>query len=100
MISLITLLLFPLAIQYERGGYWKLLWPLYLTTAILDVTANYTELALITYDWPKAGEVTFSLRIPRLLLVGGWISSAVYWCARYLNYFSPGHNHISQILPR
>ena len=98
MIALVTLLLYPLAIQYERGGWCKVLWPIYVITAILDVIANYTELALITYDWPRTGEVTFSMRIPRLLLTGGWRSWASYQCARYLNYFAPDHNHISQIL--
>ena len=98
MISLITLLLYPLAIQYERGGIFKLLLPLYIVTAILDTLANYTEISLLCLAWPQAYKPTISMRIPQLLIGGGWKSTTSYAAAVYLNYFSPTHNHITEIL--
>jgi hypothetical protein len=97
MISLITLLFFPLAIQYERGGAWKLLFPLYIATAILDTIANYTEVSLLCLAWPEPGKPTVSMRIPALLVQGGWRGKLALWVAKYLNYFAPNHNHITEV---
>ena len=98
MISLITLLLYPLAIQCERKGVYSILLPLYIVTALLDVLANYTELSLLCLAWPQRGKPTFSMRIPQLLISGGWKSTVSYEVAVYLNFFSPTHDHITEIL--
>ena len=89
MISLITLLLYPLAIQYEVRG-WSIKW-FYYFVGILDVIANYTELALLTWDMPVKGEYTFSKRLRRLQYGNVWQRFVARIVIPYLNYFQPGH---------
>lgn len=68
-----------------------MLLPLYLLAFVIDIAANYTELALLTWDWPLPGEYTFSKRLPRLMQIDDWRGSAARKAADYLNYFDPGH---------
>lgn len=93
MISLFVLIWYPLAVQYERGGWWRILaliaWPL----MVLDVIANFTELVLL-FGWPRPGEYTFSKRAARLRLLPGWRGDIAWNVARYLNYFSPTGDHV------
>ncbi len=99
MISLIVLLLFPYAIKYKHGPeYANRKW-LAVIVAVLDVIANYTELALLTWDFPKWGssEVTFSMRMPRLLKGNGWVSRACYKLALHLNKHDPGHINLEGV---
>jgi len=87
--SIILLIFAPLALQYERG--WTFLAPLAAAFYLLSIFANYTELVLLTGDWPRDGERTCSQRLARLRKwknVRGWLCQKV---ADYLNYFSPGH---------
>lgn len=95
MISVLVLFLYPIAIQYERGGIWRVLLPLYIITALLDVVANYTEISLLLLEWPKPKQYTVSKRISYLIPCLGWKGSIAYMVARYLNYFSA--NHIPEI---
>lgn len=60
-----TAFLYPLAIQAKRKGPWLALWPLVALTMLLDVLANYTELAFI-FGWPREGEYTITRRIRRM----------------------------------
>lgn len=89
MFSLITLLLYPLAIQYEVRK-WPIKW-LYYFTGILDVFANYTELVILTLDSPEEGEWTFSKRLKRLQYGNRWQRFISAIIIPYLNYFQPGH---------
>jgi hypothetical protein len=87
--SLILLIFAPLALQYERG--WVSLAPLAAAFYFLSVAANYTELVLLTGDFPRDGERTFSQRLAR---IRHWKNTRGRLCqavADYLNYFSPGH---------
>lgn len=92
--SLLLALLYPIAIQYERGGWWYLLAPVTLLALVIDVIANYTELALLTWDFPRRGEWTFSKRLRRLSLLPGWRSTAARWCIAYTDFFDPDGYHI------
>lgn len=87
--SLILLIFAPLALQYERGHTWLL--PIAALFFLLDVIANYTELALLTWDWPQPGEYTFSKRLSRLERLPGIRGEICKSVSDYLNYFSPGH---------
>ena len=69
---LILWLLYIPAIQFKRGGWWLLLYPFTFIVALLDILLNYTVLALYTWDWPRRGEITFSKRLDRLILLGDW----------------------------
>ena len=90
MLSLLLLLLYPLAIQYKTRN-WRWLTPLTLFAAVLDVVANYTELALLTGDFPRKGEHTFSQRLARLKSGNRWHRLVARITIPYLNYFDPGH---------
>lgn len=89
--SILLALLYPLAVQYERGGWWKLLAPVTLFALVIDIVANYTELALLTWDFPMQGEYTFSTRLKRLQRERGWRGSLARPIVVYLNFFYPGH---------
>jgi len=89
--TILLALLYPLAIQYQRSGYWRILAPLTLFTAIVDVVANYTELAVLTFDFPRTGETTFSKRCARLIHQDGWAGSVGRLTQRYCNFFMAGH---------
>lgn len=89
--SLILFILYPIAVQFERGGWWRLLAPVTLFALVIDVIANYTELALITWDYPQKGEFTFSTRLVRLKKDAGWRGIMARKIAIYLNYFDENH---------
>ena len=95
MISIIFLLpLYILGIQYQRGGFWRLLLPVTLIAFIVDIMLNYSELALLTWDYPKAGEYTFTNRLNRLIKETGLRGTLAINIAKVLNYFSPDGQHI------
>ena len=92
--ALLLALVFPLAIQYTRGGWWRLVTPITVAALILDVALNYTTLALLTWDFPRAREYTFSIRLKRLVKDPGWRGGFALAVAVYLNYYTPGNNHV------
>lgn len=92
--SLLLLVLYPFAIQFERGGWWRLLFPLTLLALIVDVWCNYTELALLTWDRPAKGEYTFSTRIKRLQYYPGWRGGFARLVRDYTNFFDPQGDHV------
>ena len=57
---------YPQVIQYKAGGLKRLIWtaPAFIV-AVLDVIANYTELANV-WGWPRPGEFTISKRVKRM----------------------------------
>jgi hypothetical protein len=93
-VTLLLAILYPIAVQYERGGWWRLLAPVTVLALLIDVVANYTELALLTWDFPRKGEYTFSTRLLRLRYDTGATGA---WCReviRYLNFFAPNGKHV------
>lgn len=94
--TLLLALLYPIAIQYERGGWWLLLLPITVIALVVDIIANYTELALLTLDFPKAGEYTFSTRLERLQYSSGWRGKVCFKVARILDAIAPSGVHIKQ----
>jgi len=89
--TIILMLLYPIAVQAERGGWWLLVTPITFMALVVDVWCNYTELALITWDFPAKGEWTFSTRLRRLQYYPGWRGSFARVCRDYCNFFDPGH---------
>ena len=87
---LLLALLYPLAIQYKTRN-WRWLAPLTLFTLVLDVASNYTDLALLTVDFPRKGEYTFSQRLVRLQSGNRWQRFVSKVTIPYLNFFDPGH---------
>ena len=88
---LLLALFYPLAIQYQRGSVWRVLAPLTLLTALIDLWCNYTELALLTWDFPHKHEITFSIRCGRLIHQEGWAGNIGRLTQTYCNFFMPGH---------
>ena len=89
--TILLALLYPIAVQYERGGLWRLLAPVTFPTLLIDVIANYTELALITWDFPTKNEWTFSTRVQRLQYYAGWRGSFARAVKAYCNFFYKDH---------
>lgn len=84
-------LLFPLAIQYKRGGWFL---PLALPAGFLfvvDVLLNFSSLAFWTWDFPAWGEWTFSKRLARLIHRTDWRGALARRIAAYLNRFDTNH---------
>lgn len=92
--SLLLLLIYPFAIQIERGGIFLVLAPITGLALLIDVIANYTELALITRDWPARGEWTFSTRCKRLQYYDTPGGAIARWTKSYCNHFAPSGKHI------
>lgn len=82
------------AIQYERGGRWKLMMPLTLVVAIVDVWLNWTTFSLLLWSAPGKKEITFSQHLERLVFDTGWRGLIARLVARYTNRFDPTPPHI------
>jgi hypothetical protein len=92
--TIILALMYPLAVQYERGGWWLVLAPFTFIVLVLDIVANYTELALFTWDFPRQYEYTFSTRLVRLRRAPGWRGVVCSKVANILDALAPGGRHI------
>ena len=96
MIALLILLpLYCIGIQYERGGWWRICYVPALIGLVLDVILNFTELALITFDFPLRGEWTFSKRLSRLQHAPGARGEFAWYIARCLDKIAPSGKHVS-----
>jgi hypothetical protein len=95
VISIVVLLpLYFIAIQFERGGNWRILAPFVAVALVVDVLLNYTELALLTLDFPMQGEWTFSKRLSRLQHAPGARGEFAWYIARCLDSIAPSGKHI------
>jgi hypothetical protein len=90
-VSLFLMILYPIAIQGLRGGLWRVLLPLTVVAWVVDVVANYTELALLTWDFPRKGEHTFSTRCERLITQQGWSGFVGRQTQLFCNFFYSNH---------
>jgi hypothetical protein len=93
-LPLLLALLYPAAIQYERGGWWRVLLPLYVFAGLLSAYLNWTTLALYFWDWPRHGEWTFSMRLERLVWRNDWRGRRARVIAAYLNRHDPSPPHV------
>lgn len=83
------------AIQFRRGGWWRLMYPFTFAVARADIILNYTVLALYTWDWPRKGEYTFSKRLDRLTMLDGWRGDVYSFVAvEMLDRFDPTGRHV------
>ena len=85
---------YPLAIQYERAGFWKILMPFTLVVAIVDVWLNFTTFSVLFFETPGKKEITLSQRLERLVSDAGWRGKIARLIARYTNKFDPTPPHI------
>ena len=92
--TILLWILYPIAIQYERGGWWRCVLPVTVLALIVDVWCNYTELAVLTLDWPQRGEFTFSTRLKRLKSDPTWRGAMGRYIARVLDAIAPSGKHI------
>lgn len=89
--SFLLALLFPIAVQYQRGGWKKVLLPVALLALLIDVFVNYTEAALVLWSWPPKGHWTVSKRLKVLVADTGWRGGLSRPLAAVLNHIDPGH---------
>lgn len=83
------------AIQFRRGGWWRLMYPFTFVVALADIIINYTVLALYTWDWPRRGEYTFSKRLDRLIMLDDWRGDVYRFVAvEMLDRFEPDGKHV------
>jgi len=95
VISIFLLLpLYAIGIQIERGGWWRVLMPVTVLALILDALLNFTELALLTLDFPGWGEWTFSTRLKRLKTEENWRGPMAKYIARGLDAIAPSGQHV------
>lgn len=72
------------AINFERGGWWRLLVPMAIRAGALDIALNYTTFALFMWDRPATGEYTISKHLERLV---GWQNRRGAFCRHVSKYF-------------
>lgn len=65
ILTTITALGYPLGIQYKQGGLYWACAPFAALIWLIDVLANYTEMALV-FGWPESGDHTISARVRRM----------------------------------
>lgn len=75
---------FVVAINYERGGWWRLLVPMAIRAGALDIAMNYTLFALLMWDRPEPGEYTISKHMERLV---SWKNKRGAVCRYAAKYF-------------
>lgn len=99
--ALWPLYVFVMAIQraHEANAVSKTAWgmalPLIVIALTLDVILNYTVFALLTLDFPRAREYTFSQRLNRLVLSDTWRGPLARWvAASLLDPYDPSGKHI------
>lgn len=94
-------ILYPIAIQYERGGWWNICLIVALPAWVLDVILNHTTLALLTYSFPMKRldkyEWTFSDRLARLQYGNLWKHRIARYLKRVLDPIAPSGLHIVPI---
>jgi len=93
-LPLMLAILYPIAIQYERGKHWRVLAPLYVTAGVLSAWLNWTTFALLFRDWPVRSEKTFSQRLWRLQYMGDWRGKLARGIIAYLDFFDPSPPHV------
>ncbi len=91
MFTLLLLILYPLAVQVERGGWWLLILPFTLVVVFIDFLANFTELSIALWEFPKKNEWTFSTRLLRLKHNTDWRGPLARFAVAYCDFFYPGH---------
>lgn len=76
---------------------WCLAFPIILAAIALDVALNFTVFALVTLDFPRRGEWTFSQRLNRLAQDTGWRGGISRWlAANLLDPYDPSGQHIKR----
>lgn len=91
---LLLAVLYPLAIQYERGGRCRWLLLVYAAAGLLSVLVNFTWFSLVCWETPRKREITTSQRCERLVFDPGWRGSIARAIARFTNRFDPTPPHI------
>jgi hypothetical protein len=95
--TLLLWILYIIGIQYKRKGWWYSVLPFTFVALVLDVILNYTVFAVLTLDFPKKREYTFSSRLERLIHKTNWQGRLADLIATYLlDPFDPAGFHIDR----
>lgn len=106
LLSPITLaILYPLAIQYERGGFFYIVVPFFTVPAlIIDIFMNITFITIIYGELPfkystflGRPEITYSDRLERWVDVDNELGDTSRFVAKWLNRIAPSKKHIRNL---
>ena len=93
--------LYPIAIQYERGGWWQIFYLVAIPALIIDFIANLIPLSILLFEHPlkysptlHRTEYTFSDRLERLVFETNWRGPVARVTAKTLNTIAPSKVHI------
>lgn len=93
--------LYPIAIQYERGGWWQIFYIVAIPALIVDAIANWIPLSILLFELPfkysptlHRTEYTFSDRLERLVFEINWRGPVARFVAKTLNTIAPSKVHI------
>lgn len=74
---------------------WILSAPIMVMALLWDCVLNYTIFAVLTWDFPKWKEFTFSQRLNRLVKCDNWRRPVALWVAvQLLDPYDPSGKHI------
>lgn len=98
---IILFVLYVIAVQYERGGAWKLMAPFTLLVILVDVALNIVFVSLLLSEMPfkhstflGRREFTISDRLERLVDEQSHVGSIARFSSKQLNRFAPSGVHI------
>ena len=98
-------ILYPIAIQYERGGFWYIVVPFFTLPAfIIDVFMNITLISIIYGEPPfkynkyiGKREITYSDRLERLVNEPHELYHESVIIAKWLSRIAPSKKHIRNL---
>lgn len=86
-----TLVWYPVGIQFERGGWWRLFFWAYIPVGLADIWLNYTTMRVYFWGRPLPGEYTITRQVKRLKTDPGWRGAIARVLRDYLNFWQAGH---------
>lgn len=96
----LLLLAYFVVIQFERGGWWKIMIIPSIPAFLLDVLLAHTLFPLLVLDFPRSGEWTFSDHLARLVYSDGWRGEFARYMKKVLDAMAPSGIHIVPKRPR
>ena len=91
--ALALLVLYAVGVQYERGGPWRVLFPLAMLVLLASWLINQT-VGRVIYGKPATWRETFTKHTARTLAQPGWRGRIARLVAAVLNFFAHDERHV------
>lgn len=95
VVAACMLAIYAIGVQYERGGAWKLVFPVTLLALLMSWALNQT-LGRLLYGTPASWRETFSKHTERTTHLMSWRGRVARLMAAVLNFFSHDELHIER----